>query len=79
MTHHGKRSPAGLQRQAARLFVITHSRRDRIQAENINIISRDQIIEELGKQFKEVILSAVKFERGEVLMDSRGRGSLQQS
>jgi hypothetical protein len=79
MTHRGQRSPKGLQRQAARLFVITHSRKDRINAESVNIVTRDQIIEELGKQFGEVILDAVKFERGEVLADSRGRGSLQQS
>ena len=79
MTHRGQRSPKGLQRQAARLFVITHSRRDRINAESINIVTRDQIVEELAKQFDGVVLCAVKFERGEVLLDSRGRGSLQQS
>jgi len=47
-------------------------------AENINLLSREQIVEELSKQFDGVVLCAVKFERGEVLMDSRGRGSLQQ-
>ena len=78
MTHRGHRSPKGLQRQAARLFVITHSRRDRIQAENINLLTREQIVEELSKQFEGVLPGVVKFERGEVLMDSRGRGSLQQ-
>jgi len=79
MTHHGKRSPEGLQRQAVRKLVFNQSRRDRIQAENINLLSREQIVEELSKQFDGVVLCAVKFERGEVLADSRGRGSLQQS
>jgi len=79
MTHRGQRSPEGLQRQAVRKLVFTQSRRDRLQAENINLLSREQIVEELSKQFDGVVLCTVKFERGEVLLDSRGRGSLQQS
>jgi hypothetical protein len=48
-----------------------------LKAETVNILSGEQVIEELAKQFDGVVLSVVTFECGEVLLDSRGTGNLQ--
>jgi len=53
------------------------SRRDQLKAETVNILSGEQVIEELAKQFDGVVLSVVTFECGEVLLDSKGTGNLQ--
>jgi hypothetical protein len=79
MTHHGHRSVKGQQKQAARRLVIDRSRHDRIRAESVNILTKEQILSELQKQFEGVLLGAVQFERGEVLINAKGTGSLQKT
>ena len=77
-----RRSTEALARRAqerfARGFVSSSGRRDRVRAENINILMHDELAESLEKAFGYVEMSVVqKYDRGEVLNSSRGDGSLQ--
>jgi hypothetical protein len=77
-----KRSPEAMERRAqrrfARILVSKSGLGDPIQAENINILLHDQIADSLEKAFGYADMSIVdKFEKGEILSDNRGRGTLQ--
>ena len=50
---------------------------DILLAESVSRVTYDHVIEYLGQKFEYVIPSAAMVERGEVLLDSRGRGSYQ--
>lgn len=62
--HRGKRSWTARERRYARRLALDSSYRDRELAETISLINYEN--------------NAVKIEKGEVLTDTRGRGSTQQ-
>ena len=66
---HQRSLEANIRRLAKRLL-LSLSFRDRRQAETVNILSAKDVISELGQAPFDVV-------RGEVLVDSRGRGSFQ--
>ena len=55
-----------------------HAFHDRQTAEEVNQLTKDQVADLLLIEFGVLEVSANRFERGEVLIDSRGQGSLQQ-
>ena len=73
-----RRSPASRQRRAARRYIINHAYHDRTQAESVARTPRKEVLTFLQSLFEGVDLSALNIEQGEVLADSRGRGSMQQ-
>lgn len=72
-----RRSLASRQRRAARRYVLNHAYRDRRQAETVAKTPGKEVLAYLQSLFEGVDLSVVDIELGEVLSDSRGRGSLQ--
>ena len=74
-----RRSIKARQRRAARRYVLNHAYHDREQAELVCKTSQKAVITFLQSRFESVDLSAFDTEKGEVLVDSHGRGSLQQS
>ncbi|MGA9387621.1 MAG: hypothetical protein WBV70_02205 [Candidatus Bathyarchaeia archaeon] len=58
-------------------MVVETARHDRIRAEKVCLLDNGQIAEALNKRFNAVIVGADCFDKGEVVMDSRGKGSLQ--
>lgn len=74
-----KRSFSAIQRRAAKRFISLMAYRDKFTAETINKISVKDIIDyPAGKFDGRVSLGAIpRIEVGEVLYDSRGRGSFQ--
>jgi hypothetical protein len=66
------------QRRYARSLVINYSYQDPILAETVNLLSKESIADRLRARFNYVEMAAVKFELGEVIMDSKGKGSFQQ-
>jgi len=72
-----KRSLFSLQKKAAKRFLLNTAFNDPFRAEKICIVNRDTLIRFLQEQFDSVHMDAVNFMRGEVLVDSRGTGSLQ--
>lgn len=53
------------------------ARHDHIRAEKICLLDNKQISDALAKRFNGVAVGADCFVKGEVVTDSRGRGSLQ--
>ena len=68
-----------LQRREARRIVQRFEFRDYELSESVNMLTPEKIAELLGAVFPEGITYnfAARYERGEVLLDSRGRGSCQ--
>jgi hypothetical protein len=58
-------------------LVVTTARHDKIRAEKICLLDNEQISDALSKRFNCVVVGAYRFDKGEVITDSRGRGSLQ--
>ena len=61
----------------AKRIVAQHAFSDMKQAETINRLTPSVILEKLKVFYEGVQVSVVEFELGEVLTDSRGRGSFQ--
>jgi len=82
MVHRGKRSQEAKIRRYAKRYVLNHSFHDVIWAETICIFDRVAVHNYIHVTYPElldgVLLSDIPdIERGEVLVDSRGRGSFQ--
>ncbi|MCJ7423419.1 hypothetical protein MUP01_04020 [Candidatus Bathyarchaeota archaeon] len=58
-------------------LVVETARHDRVRAEKICMLGNKQISDALSKRFDCVVVGADCFDKGEVVIDSRGRGSLQ--
>ena len=74
-----KRSLLSLQKRAVKRYLLTTSYYDRERAETVCTVTPAEIILHLNSKFPNlpVHVSTVQVVRGEVLMDSRGKGSLQ--
>lgn len=74
-----KRSFEAKQRRAARKLIFTMAYRDRFGAETVNRLNMREIMDYISAMFNgRVHLGAIpRVEQGEVLSDSRGRGSFQ--
>lgn len=72
-----KQSEANLQRKTARRYVLEHAFQDRIIAEDVNLADSTAITAHLQEKFSLVVCSATNYDVGEVVVDSRGQGSLQ--
>jgi len=77
MQHRGTRSEYSLQKRAARQYILAHSFRDTILAETVCIVTNRMVITELQKTYDAINMDAVNVEKGEVVLDSRGQGSMQ--
>ena len=80
MVHRGIRSKFSKMKKAAYHYLLTTSYRDRQLAETVCRIDTSAIISHVQQQFphEPVEMSIVQdLEKGEVLVDSRGRGTLQ--
>ena len=77
MVYRGKRSLRAMQKRDAKRYILQNGFQDHILAETVNITKREVVLEFLGKKYGMVFPDAVKTELGEVLVDSRGNGSLQ--
>jgi hypothetical protein len=75
--HRGRRSEFNEQRRFAKTHIANSSRQDRIRAERICMMDKKEISEALKKRFPSVIVAADCFEKGEVIVDSRGNGTFQ--
>lgn len=77
MQHRGRRSEFNAQRRFAKTIVVNSARHDQIRAEQICMLDRTEVLDALKEKFGSVAVGSVRFERGEVIVDARGRGSLQ--
>jgi len=76
-----KRSPEAQERRAQKIrvkqIVLANARIDHLKAETVNILSNDQVFAFLVGEFEGPWRAhAEKYSQGEVLVDSRGEGSL---
>lgn len=53
------------------------ARSDPVRAEAINLLTPEQIVDYLAVKYNEVYIDVAQYEKGEVLTDSKGKGSLQ--
>jgi len=74
-----KRSEESLQRREARKIVQRFAFQDQKLAETVNRLTPEQIVGQLQLVFPECVTYhfAAQYGQGEVLVDSRGRGSFQ--
>jgi hypothetical protein len=72
-----KRSIISQQRRFIVQLVTQSAFQDRQRSETVNILSRDAILASAAKAFEFVLPGLANYERGEVLTDGRGSGSLQ--
>lgn len=77
--HRGRRSEFNEQRRFVKQLVVSTARHDHIRAEKVCLLDNGQISDALGKRFNCVVVGADCFIKGEVITDSRGKGSLQVS
>lgn len=80
LTHHGRRSQRAREKRLARRIVQEHAWLDREVGERINILSSDQIsilTEKRGNWLGRGVHVGREYDKGEVLTDTLGRGSLQ--
>lgn len=77
MQHRGRRSEFNEQRRFVKQLVVSTARHDHIRAEKVCMLDNTQISDVLSKRFDCVVVGADRFEKGEVITDSRGKGSLQ--
>lgn len=76
-SHRGRRSEFNRQRRFVKQVVSESSRIDRVRSEKICMLDGVEVSEALKKRFTSVVVGASCFEKGEVIVDARGRGSLQ--
>jgi hypothetical protein len=72
-----KRSEVSQQRRFIKRLVTQCAFQDRQRSETVNILSREAIASSASQAFDYVLSGLADYERGEVLADSRGTGSLQ--
>ena len=72
-----KRSESSQQRRFIKRLVLQCAFQDRQRSETVNILSREAIAASASQAFDYVLPGLTNYERGEVLADSRGTGSLQ--
>lgn len=72
-----RRSLEARQRRDAKRLAMQSSFRDPEQAETVCIINTQTICEALQQKYGFVNMNTIDIERGEVLIDSRGRGTFQ--
>jgi predicted O-methyltransferase YrrM len=72
-----KTSVEAEQRRFARKTLQRNAFQDRIACETVNLLTRQELSNVLAASFDFVLPSATEVDRGEVLSDSRGRGTLQ--
>lgn len=66
-----------LQRQAAQQYILDASFRDQTMAETVSRTDFQAVLTFLGKKFEFVLPEVGDIIKGEVLSDSRGRGTYQ--
>lgn len=71
-----RRSNFARVRRMAKQIILDHSYRCRTMAETVNLLSKHDVVSELNIEGLPVHL-VPNYSRGEVLIDARGRGSLQ--
>ena len=76
-THRGVRSEVSAQRRYAKRTIVRTCRNDLRKAEQICMLTTDQVMSAVQTEFGSVLVEAVNFEKGEVISDSRGEGSFQ--
>jgi hypothetical protein len=54
------------------------SRKDYVKGESISMLTQEALNTLIADKFGSIVVNAVSCERGEVLLDPRGNGSLQQ-
>lgn len=72
-----QRSEFSEQRRFARKILQRNAYEDRIACETVNLMTSGALNDVLRANFEFVVSSTVDVERGEVLADSLGRGTLQ--
>lgn len=72
-----KRSEESQQRRFIKRLVMQCAFQDWQRSETVNILSREAIAAAASQAFDYVLSGLANYERGEVLADSRGAGSLQ--
>ena len=80
LTHHGRRSQRAREKRLARRIVQEHAWRDRQVGERINLLTSDQIkllMEKQGHGLGRGVHVGREYDKGEVLSNVRGEGSLQ--
>lgn len=75
--HRGRHSESNRQRRFVKQLVVETARHDRVRAEKMCMLNDDQTTDALKERFDCVVVSADSFDKGEVVMDSRGKSSLQ--
>ena len=75
--HRGKRSEYSQQRRFVKQLVVETARHDDVRAEKVCMLNNEQVADALNRQFNCVVVGADCFDKGEVVIDSRGKGSLQ--
>jgi len=75
--HRGHRSELNEQRRFVKHLVLESSRRDTVKAEMVCLLDNPQAVRAVEEKFGSAIVGAASFEKGEVVVDSRGKGSLQ--
>jgi len=77
-THRGRHSRRNNAQYLVYRFVLNNAFHDRDRSERINTVTSAEIVKFITNHVEEVTVDlAAQFERGEVLVDSRGEGSLQ--
>jgi len=77
-TRRGHRSGEAEQRRYVNRLISKAAYRDLKKAESINVLTPDQINQQLHEQYENVIIyEHLQLERGLVLSDPRGEGELQ--
>jgi hypothetical protein len=72
-----KHSEFAAQKRLAKRILLRNSFQDNILKESVNLLSSVELGSLLSSQVDYVLPHAVNVERGEVLLDSRGEGTLQ--
>jgi hypothetical protein len=72
-----KHSIFAQQRRAAKRIAFNNAFSDNIVCEIVNITETEEISSVLAATFEYVLPGAITIERGEVLLDPRGEGSVQ--
>lgn len=65
------------QRRNAKQYVCAQAFHDNIRSEAVNRLEPEQIREHLEATYSEIYVDAYQFTRGEVIADSKGKGTLQ--
>lgn len=75
--HRGRRSEFNQQRRFVNHIVANTARHDKIGAEHICMLTKAEALDAVKENFNTVAVGTVCFERGEIVIDSCGKSSLQ--